>query len=361
MQRALELAQRGSGRVSPNPLVGAVVVRDAAVVGEGWHEGPGTPHAEVMALMQAGDRARGATVYCTLEPCDHVGRTPPCTRALIDAGVARVVASVRDPNPIVDGRGFDTLRASGIAVETGALEADARRVNAAFERHVTTGQPFVTLKMAASLDGKTAATDGSSKWISGTASRQDVQRLRASSDAILVGAGTVLADDPALTVRGEASVPGRAPMRVVVDGTGRIPPDARIFDDAAPTIVMTASGADPVRVAAWRSAGADVEVVDQDGAGRVRLPDVLARLGKRDVQGLLVEGGATIAWGFVAAGLVDRVVLYLAPSLVGGARAPGVLGGTGFSPIERALRLRFERVDRLGDDLRVEADVHGDR
>ncbi len=361
MRRALELAQRGRGRVSPNPLVGAVVVRGDSIVGEGWHEGPGTAHAEVVALTEAGDRARGATVYCTLEPCDHIGRTPPCTAALIDAGIARLVAAAQDPNPIVDGRGFARLREHGIAVQAGILETEARRQNAAFERHVTTGSPFVTLKMASSLDGKTAASDGSSKWISGTAAREDAQRLRAASDAILVGSGTVLADDPALTVRGDAVIPGRAPLRVVVDSSGRVSPDAKLFDDAAPTIVATTSSADPARVAAWRDAGADVEVVDVDDAGRVSLTQVIARLGKHDVQGLLVEGGATVAWSLVADGLVDRVVLYIAPSIVGGTGADPIVGGLGFAPIGRALGLRFERVERLGDDLRVEADVHGDR
>ena len=361
MGRAVRLARRGRGRVSPNPLVGAVVVDGGSIVGEGWHEGPGTPHAEVVALSQAGERARGSTVYCTLEPCDHVGRTPPCTEALLDAGVRRLVVAAQDPNPIVNGRGFARLRSSGVEVETGVLEAEARRDNAAFERHVTTGLPFVTWKVAASLDGKTAASDASSRWISGDDSREDVQRLRAASDAILVGSGTVVADDPSLTVRGPAVIPGRAPLRVVVDGTGRMRADAKVLDGSAPTFVATTDAADRERVAAWRAAGADVEVLERDDAGRVSLPELLARLGKRDVQGLLVEGGATLAWALVSAGLVDRVIAYVAPMLVGGAGAPGMLGGEGFAPITDALRLRFERIERMGDDLRVEADVHGDR
>jgi diaminohydroxyphosphoribosylaminopyrimidine deaminase/5-amino-6-(5-phosphoribosylamino)uracil reductase len=359
MRRALELAQRGSGRVSPNPLVGAVVVIDNAIVGEGWHEGPGTPHAEAMALAEAGSRARGATVYCSLEPCDHSGRTPPCTLALIDAAIVRVVAATQDPNPIVDGRGFAHLREAGIAVEVGVLEADARRSNAAFERHVTTGRPFVTLKMATSLDGKVAARDGSSKWISGVASRQDAHRLRAANDAILIGAGTVIADDPSLTVRGEANT-GRAPLRVVVDTAGRIPVTSAVLDDTAPTLVVTTSAARSSVVAAWRAAGAEVVSFDADDNGSVPLAHVLADLGKRDVQGLLVEGGPTVAWSFVRDELIDRVVFYIAPKLVGGASAPSALAGEGFAPITSALELRFERVDRIGDDLRVEADVHRD-
>src|SRR3954468_23162188 len=201
MRRALELAERGRGLASPNPLVGAVVVRDGDVVGEGWHDGPGTPHAEAMALAAAGERARGSTVFVTLEPCDHFGRTGPCTQALIAAGVAEVVAAMRDPNPIVDGRGFAALERAGIAVRSGVLEREAERQNAAFVRHVTTGLPFVTLKVAATLDGKVAARDGSSRWITGEAARTDVHRMRGAADAVVVGAGTALADDPALTVR----------------------------------------------------------------------------------------------------------------------------------------------------------------
>jgi diaminohydroxyphosphoribosylaminopyrimidine deaminase/5-amino-6-(5-phosphoribosylamino)uracil reductase len=360
MRRALELAALGCGLVSPNPMVGAVIVRDGEVVGEGWHEGPGTPHAEVRALDAAGERARGATLYCTLEPCDHAGRTPPCTRAIVEAGIARVVVAAGDPNPLVDGRGFERLRASGIEVETGLLEEASRRLNAAFERQVVTGLPFVTLKAAASLDGKTAATDRSSKWITGDAAREDVQRLRAEADAIVVGAGTVLDDDPSLTVR-DVSYTGRPPLRIVVDAAGRVPPEARIFDDSAPTFVATTARADHEVVEAWEATGAEVVSFDQDETEGVSLPELLAHLGKRDVQGLLLEGGATLAWSFVREGLVDRVVLYLAPKLVGGARAPGVLMGGGFAPVGEAAALDIVSVERIGDDMRVEADVHRDR
>ena len=250
MRRALELAALGRGLVSPNPMVGAVVVRDGDVVGEGWHEGPGTPHAEVRALAAAGDLARGATLYCTLEPCDHVGRTPPCTSAIVDAGVARAVVAAGDPNPVVDGRGFARLRAAGVQVETGVLEAESRRLNAAFERHVVTGLPFVTLKTAASLDGRTAARDGTSRWITGEDARNDAHVLRGAADAIVAGAGTVIADDPLLTVR-DPSYRGDPPLRVVVDASGRVPPDARIFDRSAPTLIATTERADRARADAW--------------------------------------------------------------------------------------------------------------
>jgi diaminohydroxyphosphoribosylaminopyrimidine deaminase/5-amino-6-(5-phosphoribosylamino)uracil reductase len=360
MHRALELAALGRGLVSPNPMVGAVVVRDGRVVGEGWHEGPGTPHAEVRALAAAGDLARSATLYCTLEPCDHVGRTPPCTSAIIDAGVARAIVAAGDPNPVVDGRGFARLGAAGVQVETGVLETASRRLNAAFERHVVTGLPFVTLKTAASLDGRTAARDGTSKWITGPEARSDAHVLRGAADAIVAGAGTVVVDDPSLTVR-DPSYRGRPPLRVVVDASGRVRPDSRIFDGSAPTLVATTERADRARADAWAANGAEVVSFDADETGGVSLPELMAHLGKRDVQGVLVEGGATLAWSFIRERLVDRIVLYLAPKLIGGSEAPGVLMGEGFAPIDEAATLRIVGVDRMGEDVRVEADVHRDR
>jgi len=361
MRRALELAERGWGRVSPNPMVGAVVLLDGEIVGEGWHEGPGTAHAEVMALSQAGGRARGATVVCTLEPCDHTGRTGPCTIALIEAGVGRVVIGAGDPNPIVDGAGVSRLRDAGIDVVTGVLAGEAHRLNEAYDRHASTGRPFVTLKMASSLDGKTAAVDGTSRWITGEAARADVQRLRAGADAVVVGAGTALADDPSLTVRAPAWADARPPLRVVVDTAGRVPPEGRLFDGSTPTVVATTDLTAHDRVEAWAAAGAEVLVLDRDVAGGVSLDGLFAALGKRDVQGVLVEGGATLAWSLVRDGLVDKVVQYLAPLLVGGAAAQGVIAGGGFAPIAEAVRLDIASVDRIGADLRVEAYVHRDR
>ena len=361
MRRALKLAERGWGRVSPNPMVGAVVLRDDASVGEGWHEGPGTPHAEVMALAEAGDQARGATVVCTLEPCDHTGRTGPCTQALIASGVACVVIGAGDPNPIVHGAGVTRLRDAGIDVVTGVLDGEAHRLNEAYDRHVATGRPFVTMKMASSLDGKTAAIDGSSRWITGEAARADVQRLRAGADAIVVGAGTAQEDDPSLTVRDPRWAQARPPLRVVIDTAGRVPAEGHLFDAAAPTLVATTDLTPRARVDLWSEAGADVLVLDRDVAGGVSLDGLFAALGKRDVQGVLVEGGATLAWSLVRDGLVDKVVQYLAPLLVGGARAQGVIAGGGFAPISNALRLDITSVERIGEDLRVEAYVHRDR
>ena len=359
IERAIELAQRGRGLTSPNPMVGAVVVAEGSIIGEGWHEGPGLPHAEVLALKAAGGSARGATLYTSLEPCDHYGRTPPCTRAILAAGIARVVSAAPDPNPAVDGRGFAALAAGGVHVRQGILAEAAERLNAPFAKHVRTGMPFVVWKAATTLDGKVAARDGSSRWITGDAARADVHRLRGASDAILVGAGTAVADDPALTVR-DPAYRGRPPLRVLVDAAGRVPATGDLFDGAAPTLVATTELASSEILRTWRAAGAQVEVFEPESE-RVPLAALMADLGKRDVQMVLLEGGPTLAWSAVEDDLVDRVVVYLAPRIVGGTQAPAMLGGRGFAPIASALRLHIHSAERVGEDLRVEADVHRDR
>jgi len=359
MRRALELAGRGRGLVAPNPLVGAVVVQGGEIVGEGWHRGPGTDHAEIVALEAAGDGARGGTLYITLEPCSHFGRTPPCAPRLVDAGIARVVAGTADPNPLVDGRGFRILREAGVEVEVGLLERESSRLNEAFAKHVRTGVPVVTLKMAASLDGRAAARDGSSRWISGEAARAEVHRMRASADAIMVGAGTAFRDDPALTCRDPDYV-GPPKLRVVVDGRGIVPPTHRVFDGEAPVLIATTEAAPEDRREAWRERGAGVLVLDE-GSSRVSLERLFAELGKRDVQHVLVEGGPTLAWELVGRRLVDRLVLYLAPKLVGGREAPGVLEGEGIPGIGDAVPVEIEEVTRVGSDIKVVARVHGDR
>jgi diaminohydroxyphosphoribosylaminopyrimidine deaminase / 5-amino-6-(5-phosphoribosylamino)uracil reductase len=360
IERAIGLAERGRGRVSPNPMVGAVVVSvDGRILGEGWHEGPGQDHAEVVALREAGEAGRGSTLYTSLEPCVHFGRTPPCVRAILDAGVARVVAAMRDPNPLVDGRGFDELRAGGVDVREGVLSQEAARLNEAFAKHVRTGLPFVVWKMAASLDGKVAARDGTTRWITGEAARADVHRLRAWSDAILVGARTALMDDPSLTVR-EPGYAGAPPLRVLADARGTVPATGDLFDDSAPTLVATTSLAPAERQREWTEAGAEVAVYEAEGDG-VPLRELVTDLGKRDVQGLLLEGGPTLAFAAVEEGLVDTVIVYLAPKLIGGVDAPTVLGGRGFAPITGALPLRIRSFDLVGVDLKVVADVHRDR
>jgi diaminohydroxyphosphoribosylaminopyrimidine deaminase/5-amino-6-(5-phosphoribosylamino)uracil reductase len=359
MRRALRLASNGLGLAPPNPMVGAVVVAEDDIVGEGWHEGPGTPHAEIHALRAAGERAHGATLYVTLEPCSHHGRTPPCAPEVIEAGIARVVAGMRDPNAEVDGQGFALLRQAGVEVADGVLPEEAAALNPGFIKHWRSPLPFVTLKVAASLDGKVAARDGSSRWITGKEAREDAHRLRAANGAVLVGAGTALADDPSLTVR-LAGYRGRQPMRVVVDGSGRVPATGALFDDAASTMVATTELAPREAWEAWTAAGAEVLVVPTDGGGRVELKHVLEHLSeacrRTDV---LIEGGPTVAWSAVNAGLVDRFVIYTAPKLIGGTGAPGVLAGDGIASIAEAIRLGIVSVERLGADMKVVAEVQG--
>lgn len=361
MRRALDLAKRGTGTVSPNPLVGAVLVAGGAVVGQGWHQAPGSPHAEVRALEEAGARARGATLYVTLEPCSHFGRTPPCAPRVAQAGVSRVVAALKDPNPLVDGEGLAILKRAGVEVSVGVLAEQAARQNASFLKHVRTGMPHVTLKMAASLDGKVAARDGTSRWITGQEARLEVHRMRAAADVVMVGAGTALRDDPALTVRLPGHS-GRAPLRVVVDGRGVVPETHQVFTDGlAPTLVATTEGAPAERRQAWRGGGAEVLVLDDAGSSLISPASLLAALGKRDLRRVLVEGGPTLAWELVQAGLVDEVVLFLAPVLIGGSGAPGVLMGEGVATVAEALALDVQEVTAVGGDIKVVARVHGDR
>lgn len=354
MGRAIELARRGIGLASPNPMVGAVVVApDGSVAGEGWHEGPGTPHAETHALLAAGDRARGGTLYVTLEPCSHQGRTPPCAPAVARAGIARVVASVRDPNAHADGSGFAMLRAANLSVDVGLMADEGARLIEAFAKAVTTGTPFVTLKMAMSLDGKVAARDGSARWVTGEAAREDVHRLRAEHDAVMVGAGTAIADEPSLTVR-SVGHRGRQPIRIVVDGAGRVPPHGQLFDDAAPTWVLTSASSPQEVRRGWEATGASVWVAP--GGPTVELAAFLstwAQEEERPLRSILIEGGPTLAWSAIREGIVDRFVLYLAPKVIGGHGAPSAIGGDGIASIAEAIPLEIEAFERVGEDLRV--------
>jgi diaminohydroxyphosphoribosylaminopyrimidine deaminase / 5-amino-6-(5-phosphoribosylamino)uracil reductase len=357
MARALALAERGRGTTAPNPMVGAVLVRNGRVVGEAFHRAAGEPHAEALALAAAGPLAAGATCYVTLEPCAHHARTPPCADALVAAGVVRVVAALRDPDQRVDGAGLARLRQRGVAVTVGVGEAAAAEQNAAFLVHRRLGRPRVTLKAAASLDGKVAAADGSSQWITGPQARADAHRLRAEAGAVLVGAGTALADDPRLTVR----LPGRAgrqPLRVLADATGRVPARGHLFDGEAPTLVATTAAAPPAVVEAWAAAGAEV-LVCAEGPGGVDLAELVKALGGRDVVELLVEGGPHLQASFWAAGLADRLVWYLAPLVLGGDAAPGLLPGAGAPTLAAGRPLRLRSVDRLGPDLRIVAEPEG--
>ena len=352
MGRALALARRGIGKTSPNPAVGCVIVRNGVVVGEGWHRKAGTPHAEVHALRRAGELSRGADVYVTLEPCSHFGKTPPCADALVDAGVRRVFVGMVDPNPKVSGRGIELLRSAGIEVVTGILEAECRRLNEPFLKHVTTGLPFVILKSAMTMDGKTATATGDSRWITNEKSRNYVHKLRSAVDAVMVGVGTALADDPQLTAR----IPGgKDPVRIVVDSALRIPHDARMLhqQSSAATIIATVSE-DQNRTADLESIG--VEVLRCRGnQGRVDLCDLLSRLGARGIQSILLEGGSELAGEALRSGLIDKVLLFFAPKFLGGADGFGLFGGPSAKRMDESLRLKDVDVRRFGDDVMIEA------
>jgi diaminohydroxyphosphoribosylaminopyrimidine deaminase/5-amino-6-(5-phosphoribosylamino)uracil reductase len=358
MRRALELAERGRGLTSPNPLVGAVVVRDGRVVGEGFHRRAGGAHAEIEALAAAGEAARGATLYVTLEPCAHHGRTPPCAHAVLRAGPTRVVAALKDPNPLVAGGGAEVLRAAGVTVEVGLLGHEVERQNRVWVTAMRERRPHVTLKAAATLDGKLADAHGASKWITGDAARQRAHRLRAEADAIVVGVTTALRDDPALTVRLSEPWP-REPYRVVLDTRARLDAAARLIHAATPAraLVVVGEQAPAARVAALEAAGATV-VHCRTRDGRVDPAALLAHLFALEVRAVLVEGGAETHAAFVDTGLVDRVALFVAPLLLGGREATGVVAGVG-RELKSALRLGPIGVTVLGDDLLLEADVTG--
>lgn len=355
LARARELALNGRGRVSPNPLVGAIVLNTGQVVGTGWHEGPGTHHAEVGALHEAGGAARGATVICTLEPCSHHGRTPPCTDAIIGAGVARVVIGCLDPLERGRAGGATVLAAAGVDVALApAADADAcRELNAAFVTHALTRRPLVTLKLATSLDGKVATATGESRWISGPESRALVHRWRADMDGVAVGIGTVLADDPLLNVR-DVDGAYRPPARIVFDRHARLPLDSRLVAGAreVPVIVVAAPDAPRERVGRLEDAGVDV-VGLAIPAGADPIGVALEALGERDIQSLLLEGGPILAEAFLARDAVDRVAWFVAPLLIGGAHAPGALGGRGLGPLAEVPRLRDISVERIGDDVLI--------
>jgi diaminohydroxyphosphoribosylaminopyrimidine deaminase/5-amino-6-(5-phosphoribosylamino)uracil reductase len=356
MRRALELAERGRGLTSPNPMVGAVVARNGEIVGEGFHERAGAPHAEIVALEAAGPRARGGTLYVTLEPCNHTGRTPPCVPAIFAAGITRVIAATVDPNPFVHGGGVGALRNHGIAVMTGVLEAEAREQNRAFFTAMRERRPHVTLKAGMTADGKIADVHGASRWITGEPARAESHRRRSEVDAIVVGVTTVLRDDPALTVRLGQPWP-REPWRVVLDTDARTPPSARVIAGATPARALIAVGptAPGTRVAELLAAGATV-VRCPVRDGHVAVDGVLTALFEREVRAVLLEGGGEVHASFLEAGLVDRVTLFIAPMLMGGRTAPTVVGGVG-RELKSAIRLGALTSRMVGDDLVLEADV----
>ncbi|WP_134685682.1 bifunctional diaminohydroxyphosphoribosylaminopyrimidine deaminase/5-amino-6-(5-phosphoribosylamino)uracil reductase RibD [Brevibacillus migulae] len=352
MSIALQMARGTKGQTSPNPLVGAVVVKDGNIVGLGAHLRAGEPHAEVHALRMAGEKAQGATIYVTLEPCSHHGRTPPCAEAIIHAGIRRVVIAVTDPNPLVSGRGVAILREAGIDVTVGVLETEAKRLNEVFFHYISTGLPFVTVKTASTLDGKVATSTGHSRWITGEKAREEVHLLRTQHDAILVGVNTVIADDPALTARFD--VPTRQPVRIVLDSTCRIPLTAQLLrDQKAPTWIITTQASSAEKRAQLAELGAKVIIVD-DRHNQVDIQTMLGYLGKEGITSLLVEGGAAVNGAFLTAKAIQKVISYISLKMVGGQDAPTSFGGVGVERMEQAIIVKETEIERLSDtDIRI--------
>jgi diaminohydroxyphosphoribosylaminopyrimidine deaminase/5-amino-6-(5-phosphoribosylamino)uracil reductase len=350
MKRALELAREAVGLSSPNPPVGAVVVRDGRIVGEGHTLPPGQAHAEVIALRQAGEQARGATLYTTLEPCCHFGKTPPCTRDIIQAGITQVHTAIIDPNPLVNGKGMAELEQAGIGSHLEEDSDEAGEVAEAYIKFVTTGLPFVVAKFATSLDGKIATSSGDSKWITSEEARCHARELRQQNDAIVVGIGTVLSDDPKLTARDMEGNPSeRQPLRIVVDSSARLPLKAQLFQEQGPLLVATAR-APKDRTDALCAAGAQVMTLAAED-GSVDLNAILKVLGEREIVGLLVEGGGTLLGSFFDLGLVDKVVAFISPVILGGKGSPSPVAGTGAATMADAMRLKRTRVDVIGQDV----------
>jgi diaminohydroxyphosphoribosylaminopyrimidine deaminase/5-amino-6-(5-phosphoribosylamino)uracil reductase len=350
MDEALALAERGRGRTSPNPMVGAVIVRDNEVVGRGWHPAAGEPHAEIFALREAGERARGATLYVTLEPCNHHGRTPPCTEAIIAAGIRRVVAGMEDPNPKVAGGGFTRLREAGIEVTTGVREAACQRLNEVFITWITTGMPFVTLKIAASLDGRIATRSGHSHWITGAAAREQVHRLRDEHDAVLIGIGTLLKDNPRLTTRLPGG--GRNPYRVIVDSRLRTPLHANIFGaDGRERLIIFTAVKDRQQIAPYQERSLAVLHAPDTGNGILDLKSVMRQLAARDICSVMIEGGAEVGGSAMDAGIVHKICFFYAPRIIGGRGAVGMLGGTGSTTMHEAINVIEVEINRFGPDF----------
>jgi diaminohydroxyphosphoribosylaminopyrimidine deaminase/5-amino-6-(5-phosphoribosylamino)uracil reductase len=354
MRRALALAALGARTTQPNPRVGCVIAREGVIVGEGWHQRAGEPHAEVFALRAAGELARGATAFVTLEPCNHHGRTPPCTEALINAGIARVIFACGDPNPRVDGSGAARLRAAGIAVEVGLCATEGEELNRGFFKRMRTGRPWLRLKLAASIDGRTALAHGESQWITSPAARADVHRFRAESAAILSTSATVLADDPQLDARsdGGASPPTRQPMRVLLDRQLRIPPRARVFTTGGEVVRLAGAATQSIPTPAMASPQGRIEHIALGGDGQLNLEAVLAWMGGAALNEVWTECGSTLAGALLDRGLVDEMVLYLAPKLLGSAAKP-LVEMAGPARLAEAMTWQVHDLQQIGPDIRI--------
>jgi len=353
MEEAISLARKAIGNVSPNPAVGAVIVKDNEIVGRGYTQPPGGDHAEVVALKQAGELARGASLYVTLEPCCHFGRTPPCTQSIIKAGIREVHFSIIDPNPLVNGKGRDELQRNGIITVEGEKAKEAKEICEAYIKYITTGLPFITLKYAMSIDGKIATHTGESKWISGDTSRKYVHFLRYMSDAVLVGVNTVIKDNPQLTVRYkiESMIHEKQPVRIILDTFGRVPTDSQIFHQPGKTIVVYHKITEDSRLRLIRTGAELIEVpADND---MLDLNKTLEVLGKKGITSILVEGGATIFSSFFDNGLVDKVIAFIAPVIIGGSKAKSPIGGRGADKITEALRLNGVKITQFDNDVMI--------
>jgi diaminohydroxyphosphoribosylaminopyrimidine deaminase / 5-amino-6-(5-phosphoribosylamino)uracil reductase len=354
MRQALALARLAQGQVSPNPAVGAVIVRDGEIVGQGYTQPPGSDHAEIVALKHAGERARDGVMYVTLEPCCHYGRTPPCTEALIAAGISEVHMSIIDPNPKVSGRGEEALQKEGIRTHVGEHEDEARTINEAYIKYIRTGIPFVTAKFASSLDGKIATRTGDSRWISGGESRKYVHYLRYTSDAVMAGANTIIADDPLLTCRygGTGGAVKNRQIRVIIDGLGRTPPTARIFSEPGKVLIAIGETVSSATKNALARAGAELIEFPARG-GKIQMAAILEVLGKREITSVMVEGGGLLLGSLFDDGLVDKVVAFIAPMIIGGSRAILSVSGEGVESVADAPRLERVDVEKFGDDVMV--------
>jgi diaminohydroxyphosphoribosylaminopyrimidine deaminase / 5-amino-6-(5-phosphoribosylamino)uracil reductase len=351
MRLAIEIAKAGIGQTSPNPVVGAVVVKDGEIVGFGAHLKAGEPHAEVHAIRMAGEKAKGATVYVTLEPCSHYGKTPPCADLLVETGVQRVVIATTDPNPLVAGKGIEKLRSAGIDVNLGVLKEEADELNRVFFHYIATKTPFVTLKYASSLDGKIATTTGESKWITSEAAREDVHRYRAVHDAILVGVNTVIADNPSLTVRLPEG--GKNPIRIVLDTHLRTPLDANILNDGqAETWIVVGSEVSAEKRKRYEKE--NVQIISMERP-RIDIDELLHVLGEKRITSLFVEGGSHVHDSFVRAKAVNEIVAYFAPKIIGGKQAPTPIGGIGFDSMADVMQLEIRRVETIGPDIKIVA------
>lgn len=352
MELAINLAKATTGQTSPNPHVGAVLVKDNQIVGMGAHLKAGEPHAEVHAIRMAGDKALGATLYVTLEPCSHFGKTPPCSNLVIESGIKKVFVASMDPNPLVAGGGIKKMKAAGIEVEAGLLKDEAEALNKVFFHYINTGLPYVTLKTATSLDGKTATTIGESKWITSEESRKDVHQFRHTHDAILVGVNTVIKDNPSLTARIEGG--GKNPIRVILDTNLRTPFGSRVVNDnEAKTIIVTGCEADSVQVKKFTENGVEIITLESP---RIQIFDMLKKLGERGISSVYVEGGAEVHGSFLKEKAFQQVVTYIAPKLIGGKTAPAAFGGDGIAHLEDTVSLDIKDVKKIGQDIRIIAE-----